>query len=208
MRNLSELIDNEEPAFPLVQQWVSEAELPVVLLAPSSRRGEVLHSLQVTTRSPMGAIAYDTGGILVDQGWLRLLGSGSAELGRDLASWNAGRAEGFLLIGDDVLGGFFAVNGGALGPDQGHVHYLAADTLKWESLGAGYSAFVQWCFTRGLRDFYGSQRRAGCITDAHMLSGDQCLNFYPPLWTTEGGVETSSRRPIAIDEQWSINVSG
>jgi hypothetical protein len=60
----------------------------------------------------MGAIAYETGGILVDNGWLRLLGSGNQKLHRDIAAWNAGRAEGFVLCGDDVLGGFVLLTEG------------------------------------------------------------------------------------------------
>ncbi|UUZ53344.1 DUF2625 domain-containing protein [Massilia sp. H-1] len=110
-----------EPAFPLIKQWASEAEVPVEVLHPSAERADVLLRLQVTTRSTIGALAYETGGILVDDGWLRLLGSGNPKLERDIASWNEGKTDGFLLFGDDVLGGFFAVNGGALGSDHGAV---------------------------------------------------------------------------------------
>ena len=66
---------------------------------------DVLVALQVTTRSPMGAIAFETGGLLFDHGWLRLLGSGSMRLEGDLARWNGLGAsalveafEGALLV--------------------------------------------------------------------------------------------------------------
>jgi len=52
MRTLNELLDSEDPAFPLIKQWASEADLPVELLPPSAGRADVLLSLQVTTRSP------------------------------------------------------------------------------------------------------------------------------------------------------------
>lgn len=206
MRPLSELLQSTDPAFPLIEQWVREAEIPAEILSPSARRVDVLQTLQVTTGSSMGAIAYETGGILVDDGWLRLLGSGNQKLHRDIAAWNAGRAEGFVLCGDDVLGGFFAVNGGALGADAGAVYYLAPDTLQWESLEVGFSAFVQWCFTTQLRHFYDKQRLRDVVADTEALSGDQCLNFYPFLWTSEGSLEASSRRPISVHEQWDLNV--
>ncbi|AQR70000.1 hypothetical protein BZG29_17940 [Janthinobacterium sp. LM6] len=209
MRTLNELLDSEDPAFPLIKQWASEADLPVELLPPSAGREDVLLSLQITTRSPLGAIAYETGGILVDGGWLRILGSGHDKLERNIATWNEGKADGFLLVADDVLGGFFALNGGALGPDQGQLYYLAPETLEWEALEIGYTAFVEWAFTSQLRQFYG--RQSG---DAHgfeelpelPLPGDLCLNFYPFLWTQEGSLKTSSRRAIPVQEQWALNL--
>jgi Protein of unknown function DUF2625 len=72
MRPLEELLNSADPALPLVRQWLAEAKRPYELLSPSEARGDVLVDLQVTTRSPMGAIAYETGGVLIDHGWLRL----------------------------------------------------------------------------------------------------------------------------------------
>ena len=209
MRTLNELLDSEDPAFPLIKQWASEADLPVELLPPSAGRDDVLLSLQVSTRSPLGAIAYETGGILVDDGWLRILGSGHGKLGRDIAAWNKGKADGFLLVADDVLGGFFAINGGALGDDQGKLYYLAPETLEWEALEIGYTAFVEWAFTSQLRQFYGRQPGDADGFDELPelpLSGELCLNFYPFLWTQEGSLKTSARRAIAVQEQWALNL--
>src|SRR5215813_320832 len=106
-RPLQELLNTDEPAWPLVQSWLQEATSPVEVLPPSDpARGEALVATQVTTRSPMGAIIYETGGLLVDRGWLRLLGSGHTRLPRSLPAWNLGRSwrengesPPFLLIG-------------------------------------------------------------------------------------------------------------
>lgn len=206
MRTLNELLDRDDPAFPLIRQWAGEADIPVELLPPSAGRDDVLLSLQVTTRSPLGAIAYETGGILVDDGWLRILGSGHGKLGRNIATWNEGRAEGFLLVADDVLGGFFAINGGALGPDQGKMYYFAPETLAWKALEIGFTAFVAWAFTRQLRQFYGRQPDVAADFDELPLSGELCLTFYPFLWTQEGSLKTSSRRAIPVAEQWALNL--
>lgn len=206
MRTLNELLDRDDPAFPLIRQWAGEADIPVELLPPSAGRDDVLLSLQVTTRSPLGAIAYETGGILVDDGWLRILGSGHGKLGRNIATWNEGRAQGFLLVADDVLGGFFAINGGALGPDQGKMYYFAPETLAWEALEIGFTAFVAWAFTRQLRQFYGRPPGAAADFDELPLSGELCLTFYPFLWTQEGSLKTSSRRAIPVAEQWALNL--
>lgn len=110
----------------------------------------------------MGAIIYETGGILINDGWLRILGSGSAKLNRGLMEWNKGKSilkpgeqPPYLLIADDALGGFFAINAGQLSEtDLGKVFYLSPDNLKWEPLGLSYSEFIVFCFSGDLKDFY------------------------------------------------------
>ena len=58
MRPLHELINDNEPAWPLVEQWIGEAVVPVEVLPADRAAGEAaLYATQVTTRSPMGAIA-------------------------------------------------------------------------------------------------------------------------------------------------------
>lgn len=49
---------------------------------------------------------------------------------------------GELVVGHDVLGGLFAIDGGALGVAPGEVCYFGPDTLTWDGLGGGYSAFL------------------------------------------------------------------
>lgn len=116
MRTLDALIDTAQPGIDLLRQWVRDAEVPCEILPPSAEREDVLLAVQVTTRSTLGALAFETGGLLIDGGWVRLLGSGHPRLPRSLAAWNAGRSHGYYLVGDDAAGGFFALNGGALGP--------------------------------------------------------------------------------------------
>jgi len=143
VKTLGELINDEEPGIEVIRAFLDSAKNEWQLLPPSDRRSDVLLGLQVTTRSPMGAMAYDTGGLLVDHGWLRFLGSGHPRLPRDLVSWNDGRSSGFLLVADDAAGGFFAVNGGALGDDTANIYFLSPDGLAWEPLEMGYTSFLE-----------------------------------------------------------------
>ena len=83
MRSFDELIQTQDPAWPLIQEWLTEAVNSVEVLPRTLEKAkEELVKTQVTIRSFMGAVVYETGGILIDDGWLRILGSGSAKLPR------------------------------------------------------------------------------------------------------------------------------
>lgn len=206
MRRLDELLNFDDPAIPLVREWVAQAIRPVEILPPPAARDDALVQTQVTTRSPMGAIVYETGGILIDGGWLRFLGSGHARLTRTLPAWNAGRSEGFYLIADDAVGGFFAMNGGALGTDVKNVYYFAPDSLDWEPLDMGYSEFLQWTFSGKLDQFYDWIRWSGWEADVQKLHGDRCYAFYPFLFTAEGKGGRGHRGEVPVEEAWGLQM--
>jgi len=215
LKNVDELINREDPGWPLVQNWIKEAKNTVeVLPVDSLKARESLYKLQVTTRSPMGSIVYMTGGILVDQGWIRILGSGCETLKRTLPDWNIGKtysapgySPGYLLVADDAIGGFFAINGGDLGKDFGKVYYLAPESLEFEPLDLSYTEFILFCFSGDLNKFYEGLRWKSWKEDVVKLKGDKVFNFYPPLWTKEGkSIEKSSRRPVPVEEQFSLTL--
>lgn len=201
MRPISELINTEDSAYPMLQDFAGAAPGRCLVFPPSFNREDVLFRAQVTTRSPLGSVIYHTGGILVDR-WIRIVGSGSEGIRRNLPEWNEGRASGFLLIADDAVGGFFAIDGGGLRFKPGDVCYWAPDSLNWISLERGYTDFIHWAMTGNLDPFYESVRWPGSIEDAARLSGDECFMFYPFLWTNEGSIEKSHRGVIPIQEAY------
>jgi hypothetical protein len=208
MRALSELIDRKESAWPLVQQWVREASVPVEVLpaAPASADAALL-ALQVTTRSPMGAVAHNCAGILIDNGWLRFLAAGKhPRFQRALPEWNEGRSDRFYLIADDVVGGFFALNGGAFGDDLGKLHYFAPDSLRWEPCGLTYTEFLVWAMSDQLHGFYTDLRWEGWVPEIQSLSGDQALNIYPFLCADGPPIENRRRLAVPIAEQWALQL--
>ena len=174
-------------------------------------KGDELVRLQVTTRSPMGAIAYESGGLIVDHGWLRVLASGHhPRLPRSISHWteqctgSAGGA-GIMLVGDDVAGGFFGLNGGSVaGVQPGHVVYLAPDTAQWESLDMGYSGFLQWALSGDLATFYADSRWQGWELEVQAVQQDRAFSFVPPLWAAGPPVLQRSRRPVPLTELFGI----
>ncbi len=206
-RKLKELIDTQEPGIELLKQLVNDAELPCELLPPGPERENALLYLQVTTRSTLGAFAYDTGGLLIDDGWLRLLGSGHPKLTRSIHDWNSTRTDGaFYLIGDDAAGGFYAINGGAFGDDLGAVYYWAPDDLEWESLELGHTNFVAAFLTKRTEAVYEGLRWPNWRDEVKTLPSDRCFAFYPFLWTSEGSLEKSHRSTVPVSEMWESKV--
>ncbi len=215
MKSLKELIDLSNSGWKLVEGWLKEATNSYEVLPPNPKRAdEELLRAQITTKSPMGAIIHQTGGMLIDGGWLRILGSGSPQLDRGIMEWNKGKSfdkegekGGFLLIADDVLGGYFAINAGALGDAIGQVYYFAQDTLQWESLECGYSDFVFWALKGDIRQFYETFKWKEWSEDIKFLNGNQVFSFYPFLWTEEARDFTKvDRKPMAIDENYHFTM--
>lgn len=216
MKEIQELIDLTDPGWPLVQEWVREATNPVEILPPPADdvRERALLDIQVTTRSPLGAIIYETGGIIVDQGWLRILGSGHPRLSRSLPGWNSQRTffgagqPPFLLVADDVIGGFFAIDGGGLGLKPGKVCYFAPGTLAWENTGLGYSEFLIWCFRGDLQKYYEDVRWPGWQEETRTIQGDQALSIYPLLSCSGPPVAERSRGAVSIADIYELHVAG
>jgi Protein of unknown function DUF2625 len=207
VRGLEELVDLREPGIARIREWLSDASVPAELLPPSAVRDDVLLRLQITTRSPLGALAYDSGGLLIDGGWLRFLGSGHARLPRDLFHWNDGRAKDFFLVGDDAVGGFFAINGGALGPDFQMMYYWAPDDLEWAPLDVGFGDLLYSLLHGGLPAFYEKLRWPTWSDEVATLSGDRCFAFYPFLWVKEGSLSGSHRAEVPVAEAFDLKVS-
>lgn len=216
MQNVNELINTEEPGWELVRQWIDEATRPVEVLPILSKlqAEDALYQTQVSTRSPMGAIIYETGGILVNNGWIRILGSGSDKLKRSIPEWNKdksyhayGEQAGLLLVADDALGGFFCINGGLLGKDVGNIYYFAPDSLDFEPLEINYSQLITFFLSGNIEQFYEGFHWDTEHEDLKMLSADDVFNFSPPLWTVEGkNLNESVKRHVSAEEQFMLNL--
>lgn len=214
MRPLETLL-SDTTGWPLVKKWVAGAHNKVQLLPVEINKAKkALYNTQVTTRSPMGAVIYYTGGILVDDGWIRILGSGGNNiLNRDIPGWNENKSitykglYAYLLIADDAAGGFFAINNGELGADVGNVYYLPPDGLNWESLERGYSGFLDFCFNSNLEKFYYGLKWKDWQKDVSTINGDKAYSFYPFLWTKEGkDINNVSRKVISTEELYKQKI--
>jgi Protein of unknown function DUF2625 len=211
MRPIDELINTKEPGWNLLEKMIDSAtnkvEVLPILNIDSAKNS--LFRIQVTTRSPMGAIVYQSGGIIIENGWIRILGSGSEKLQRSLPNWNKGKTftnfgepMSQLLIADDAVGGFFVLNGGALGDDLGKVYYLAPESLEYEPLGISYTEFLLFCFSGDLKTFYSDKSWKESDNEVALLDPDNVICFYPFLWSEDSKDINSAKRSSVSIEEW------
>lgn len=185
MKTLDELIEKQNPAWNIVKTWFDSANNQYEILSPDvENAGQELVGMQLSTATPLGSIIFYTGGILIDGGWLRILGSGNQKLARGFFEWNfgktfeqAGERPFHLLIADDVVGGYFAINGGGLGDKVGLVHYFHPKKQKWESIGLNYSQFLGWALTADIASFYHDLRWENWREEIQPLGGNQVINL-------------------------------
>jgi hypothetical protein len=213
MKEISQLIHTEDPAWQIVQPWLQGAVNHCEILPKdAAQAATALVEAQVSTKSTLGAIIYETGGVLVNHGRIRILGSGSALLQRSVMQWNKGKTftnigepPSHLLVADDILGGYFAINAGGIGTVQEQVYYLAQDTLEWESLDIGYSDFLYWTLYGDVEGFYETFTWKQWLTDVKELNGNQVFSFYPFLWSMQGkSMEDIDKKIVSIEEHYAL----
>jgi hypothetical protein len=183
-------------------RWLERVPNGCEVLPGDARQGEaVLRWPQVSRGSLLGCVAAETAGLLFDDGWLRLLGSGSRRLNGNLLSWNVTsdgpRLGGAFLVAHDAVGGFFALNGGMLPGKRGEVFYQGPDTLDWRSLGGGYSHLFSWAATGDLGQFYRALRWPGWRREVAAMAGDRGVSL-----------ADESRRAVPMEELWDRGRGG
>lgn len=206
-----QLIDHENHAWDeLMQLFTGGRHTYILLPVDREESRQTLERLQISTRSYLGAIAYETGGVLIDHGWIKLLGSGAPGIYGSLRSWNGLHEQpvlteipGMLTVAYDAAGGFFALDTGRFG-QTGHIYYFAPDTLEWESTELAYSGFINWLVVGDLQQFYETFRWEGWQHESGSLGADRVFSYYPPLWTKEGGGENSYKSPVSVREAWEL----
>lgn len=216
MKPLSELVNQKDPAWPLIQQWISNAKNKIEILETDSLKAkQVLYDTQVSTYATLGSIIYNTGGIMIDHGWIRILGSGNSRLNRSVSEWNLGKTikhygdqPDYLLVADDAAGGFFAINYGAFGSDLKNIYYLAPNSLVWEPLNFGYSEFVLFCFDGDLSEFYRGLRWSTWNQFIADLDGNKSYSFRPYLWAKEGtDINSCTRKLVSTEDLFKFNLA-
>ncbi|WP_288063727.1 DUF2625 domain-containing protein [Rodentibacter caecimuris] len=189
MQTIEQLTSQENSAWPILSQWIAQARNDCQVIKKDQTSAErELFTMQMPISSPIGAVIYETGGILIHYGWLRILGSGSFTLPRGLMDWNfsksfqkSGEKPKYLLVADDVIGGYFALNGGSLGDALGKIYYFSPKDLTWHNLNFTYTEFLNWALNGNVEVFYQDLFWQNWQEDVKWLDGNQVFVFTPDL---------------------------
>ena len=225
MRDINELVEVAEPSWPwLVNDFAGSFTGHVVLDPDPERCRATLHQLQVTARSPLGAITLNTGGILAFDGWLRIYGGsgggpgglpGMAEVnGFPETVQESWQPPAGLIIAHDVLGGVYVLNG--MAPEQhgrpgrpGGVVYFSPVTLTWHDLELGHSHWLGWLLDGGATSHYHDvlwPTWRGEVAELGLRDG---ITVYPFLWSQEAqeDMASTSRKAVPLGQILDLHAS-
>jgi hypothetical protein len=203
-RRIEELIFVDQPAWPLVLEDLANTRSKYeVLDTDESSKRAALMELQVTVGSLLGAIVFNCGAILIDHGWVKLLGAGAGSLpAAHVEKFRAGERDFIGVIAAyDVLGGCFVIHGEGLDVAPGEVCFWAPNALTWEPLGLGHSALVRLLLSDQLALFYEDLRWPDWKETCKALKPDEGISAYPPPFSKEGRPDQAVTRDVAPLDQ-------
>ncbi|MBV9718319.1 MAG: DUF2625 family protein [Candidatus Eremiobacteraeota bacterium] len=204
IRSVEELTSGDS-LWPTITKWVRQANVTIDVLPRTDSDAErEIAALQVTTRSALGAIVFESGGIMLDHKWLRLLGTGLKDVSPSIGHLNglldsssASLIPGTLVFAWDVLGGIFVINENRLPFRRGNVCYFAPDSLAWMDTQMGHAEFCKWSFTDSLPRFFHHLRWSNWAAQVTTIPADHGLALYPPLFSKEGTqIENAAKKSV------------
>lgn len=216
MRQLSELTDVDERAWPIPQEVFADSSVPVEVLPGDVEQGRAcLMQLQVGAGSALGALALRCGGLVVDHGWLRVFaGAPSGATGLPgLARVNrfsfdaAWRPLHGLVVAARCAGR----GGRSQRPRSGSLRpprrtradaLLRAGLPGMGSAGDGLRNGAPWLLSGRLDQFYDGLRRPGRQSEAQSLGLSRGIAVYPFLRPQEAHADPASttRTPVPMTE--------
>ncbi|MDR0848203.1 MAG: DUF2625 domain-containing protein [Propionibacteriaceae bacterium] len=213
-RTIEELMAVDDPYFPEFVNQVAHAKNTIRVLPAAPAAGQrVLYRLQVTARSSASGTVLSSGGLIVDHGWLRVFGAGTAALPDVATASHFPAVPGNkppelpgLFLAVDVLGGQFAIDSGMLASSPGHVCYWAPDNLKWTAFDMKQSQFLEWVCQGDLDDFYQRYRWDGWQDEVSALPLNCGIGFFPFTFTAEFDLATASRSVVPMRELIALHI--
>lgn len=176
--------------FEVILKSIKESQKAVSVLPKQDERLLVIErQYSINKESTLGAIVYNTGGIVVD-GWIRIYGAGEL----DFAERNKLFPYDEIVVGEDILGGLFIILEG------GNVAYFALDTMEIEDMEISFGQFIYWCLHGDTDTFYLDYKWEHWQEDVASLGLSYGMSFYPYLWAEVESIEKRHREPIPMKE--------
>ena len=178
----------------------------IEILPPDPERvKENAEFYQADDQTTFGMLIHHSGGVSVN-GVVRLLGSTNDTNCSDIQKQNGEfGGNGFVIFGDDIFGGIFALNLGLLPECPGNIIYFAPDTLEFEDLGLKLSGLFEFLRNGDLSEFYG-QFSPEEFEDLRAMNVkfNEVLHIMPPMWSKEFKTEKHDVRAISIFDHYKM----
>lgn len=164
--------------------------------------------LGLDKESFLSAVILYTSGICIDN-WVRIIGQNSFDR-RGIVLYNKDSSdkelmEKLLIVGQDIVGGIFAINNGKFKEGINQIWYFAPDTLEWECLDMDYNELLTWVLSENIDKFYANMRWDNWREDCRLVGFDEVILIYPFLWSRECDLRTISKKTVAFEELSSLN---
>lgn len=190
-------------ASPTLDEVLDDAKVSVTRFPPAQSYvyEDELEKARLPKGSLLGTLLRKSDGMVLDRGWIRILGLTSQACGRTLAGWNdplgwrrewGGMAEAMLVFADDPAGNQFGINLGMDGQGNWQVYRGCPVERTWTSLER---TFGQW-FHAVLADEHGAWypeedwARFQVLLEEQRATAAECWAAEPPL--SQGGSWTTS----------------
>ena len=215
MRTLAELVSDSAPGWPAVRETLAVMEHVVLPPDPVVCQASLLQ-MQERAGSFLGSIVLNTGGIVLNHGWLRMYGGSGGAL-PSIAEVNgfpsffdpSWTPPAGLIFAHDVLGGVYAVNG----PDcaaygrpgsPGQVVYFTPEATAWDELEDCFADFLLWMLSGDMeRCCYWRLFWPGWQEEVAKVGLGMAIRTDPPVWTWAGATDIASttRTVVPLREQ-------
>lgn len=159
------------------------------------------NAYQTDNNNIFGALIGEVGGIYISS-IVRIFGSTSNGNLRDIYDWNEKfGCSSYIIIGDDIYGGIFAINLTLKNINPGDICYYAPETLIWEGLGVTLVSFFNFLKNGDLLKFYSNI----CLEKYMKIQKKQIpfnktLSIYPPQWSSEFKTSNWSYKEIDSEQ--------
>lgn len=148
-----------------------------VLPADPERGRDCLARLEGSDRSWLGAVTLNSGGLVVDHGWLRVLGSGTDLLPDVVSQSKAGAGLGSHRLRRARRAFVWGVSTPGARPT---IHYFGPDTLDYFDLEEGYADWLYAMLSGAMTEFYLDLRWDGWQEEVAATPLDQGIHVWPP----------------------------
>ena len=201
---------NEKDLWTEIYDMISNSSKEICVFGGNENTGYgELKKMNLQRKSMLGAIVAFSSGISIDN-WIRIMGQKNL-IHKGILAYQSYQKESTVLekmtiVGQDVVGGIFAINIGKYSEGVKKVWYFAPDTLQWECMDMNYAEFVAWAIQGNTDEFYGSMRWNGWKEDCSKAGFDEMILIYPFLWSKECNLEMAAKSVVSSDELIRMNL--